>query len=626
MATVGIDLGTTNSCVATISPNGKVQIVANDIGKNTTPSVVSFNEKGEIIVGEEAKSQMVMNPRNTVYGIKRLIGYKYQDEDIQPEIKSWPFKVIPGKSGRAAIQVTKGSETKTYSPEEISSFILIKLKSAAEKTLGKEIKNAVITVPAYFNSSQRQATKDAGIIAGLNILGIISEPTAAAIAYGMGTRGMNNKVFVFDFGGGTLDCTLMNVHDGKFDVIATGGNVHFGGEDFDMVLVRYFAEEFRRQTGIDVMNGDKYSRQRANLKIQSEEVKKKLAATGITTASLNIPNFAEGKSLDASITQSKFVYLCEQNDMRDTLDECLNDVFDSASEKLKESIGPDYVDSVIMVGGSSHIPFVIEALNDFFEKRPLFAVDPDTAVAHGAAVYATSVELYKEGGLENAKRPKDENGNFIEWVNPDDLVDVVPLSLGIETSDKAMSVIIPNNTNVPCSQTRTYETAADDQTSMLIQVFEGQREVAAENRKLGVFTVEGLPKRPKGQVKVEITFSIDKENLLKVTCKEKGGSASGAIEIKNDVGHLTPEDIEKMQKEADEYREADRRRIETNQALNDFDSLVITAKRKGNGKDEVKKIAADANRWRDDNDRATADEIRRAIQDFRERFRRYIDI
>ena len=625
MSVVGIDLGTTNSCIAAFNNSlNKVEIIPNEMGKETTPSIVAFKGNGEITVGINAKNQMINNPKNTVYGIKRLIGYKYNDEDIQEDIKNWPFEVVSGNLGRAAVQVMNGSVKKTYTPEEISSFILIKMKSYADKQSIKKYNKAVITVPAYFNSSQRQSTKNAGMIAGFDVLGIISEPTAAAIAYGVGEKGLDQKVFIFDFGGGTFDCTIMHVHDGVFDVIATGGNVHLGGEDIDMLLVEHFANQFKKSSGIDIMKDDKYARQRMNLKLKAEEMKIELSVKGVKETSKTFPNFiGNGKDFVASITLKTFNYLCD--DILSQINDCLDEVFDNTAEKLGvDSVDPKtFVNSIIMVGGSSKNNFVIEAVNSYFEKKPLFSISPDTAVAYGAAVYANSIQLYKEGNFSSAKRPKDDNGNYIVLVDPNALNDVVPLSLGIETRNSAMDVLIKNNTTVPVSQTRRYITVEDDECAWAINVYEGQRVVANENRKLGSFIIS-FPKKPAGQVQVDVTFSVDKENIVTVTAKEVGGGSFNSIQIKNDVGNLTNEDIEKMKREADAFREADRKRVETCEALNEFDSMLMKASRKAESSSEAKRIIEEAKQWKNRNEQASGQVIRNKMKEYITNLQKYI--
>ena len=631
MSVVGIDLGTTNSCVAILSSSGKVQILPNDIGKNTTPSIVAFTKKGEIIVGQEAKNQMPLNPSNTVFGAKRLIGYKFGDDEINKEKETWPFQITEGNSGRAAVKVNYKGEEKVYSPEEISSFILLKLKDAASKGTVKPVKKAVITVPAYFNASQRQSTKDAGKIAGLDVIGIISEPTAAAIAYGIGTSSKEERiVFVFDFGGGTLDCTLMRVKNGSYEVIATSGNTHLGGEDIDIALSNYAANEFKRTTGIDILNKEKYKRNVAVLKLECEKLKCALSASGVSEQRLLIRNFADGKDLDIKITKAKFEYIC--NDILDGLQDPIDTLFESAAEKEGGDIDPtEFVTDVIMVGGSSHIPYVAKLLEETFEKRPIFGVDPDAAVATGAAIYAASLAKATKGfdvneKLNGARRPGEEYGGFIQLIDPEKISDVVPLSLGIEVKTGALSVIIKNNSKVPCRQTERYYTTCDNQTSVAIKVYEGQRQIAKENRILGNFDVSGLTPRPAGQTSIDVTFDINKENILDVSVVEVGGTASGKVQLKNDIGHLTEEEIHKMEREAEEYLEADKRRLEANIAFNDLDDLISKASRKAGSSSSAKRLVDELVYWKDSNSSASASEIREKISEYQRKLSSYISI
>jgi heat shock protein 1/8 len=624
MAAVGIDLGTTNSCVAVLSSTGIMQILPNDIGKNTTPSIVAFKNNGEILIGQEAKNQMPLNPKNTLFGIKRLIGYKYDDEDIQEDMKKLPFKVIPGKDRRAAVQVSFNGEDKVYTPEEISSFILLKLKNTASAGTSEPIKKAVITVPAYFSASQRQSTKDAGKIAGLDVLGIISEPTAAAIAYGIGTSSKSKRVvFVFDFGGGTLDCTLMKVENGSYDVLATSGDTHLGGEDIDNALVDFAAKEFKKTTKIDIRN-EKYLRQLAILKLECEKVKCALAAPGIVQQKLQIRSFVDGKDLDINITRAAFEFIVDEifNKIHDPIET----VFDDLSDEMDKDIDPKtFVTDVIMVGGSSKIPYVAKTLEEYFGRKPIFGVDPDTAVASGAAMYAASLAGATKGfkvneNLEGAEKP-DKPPGLIVLIDPSKITDVVPLSLGIEVSTGEMSVIIKNNTSVPHEETKTYTTADDYQTAVTIKVFEGQREIAKENRILGNFTVSGLTSRLRGETKIDVTFKINKENLLDVSVVESGGSANKKVQLKNDIGHLTKAEIEKMEREAEMYIEADRKRVENNKAANELDYLINKATREKGSDPLVRSITNEVTRWKDSNPSADASEILSKIDELKRKLK-----
>lgn len=636
MSVVGIDLGTTNSCVSILSSRGTLDILMNDVGRKTTPSIVSFKENGDILVGQDAKNHMVMNPSNTIFGIKRLIGYKYVDKQIDTEKETYSYSIVPGKDGMAAAEVTYRGEKRIYSPEEISGYILTKLKNSAAQHLTAPVEKAVITVPAYFSSSQRKSTKVAGKIAGIDVIGIISEPTAAAIAYCYKTIDTSSErvIFVFDFGGGTLDCTLMKAKDNKFDVITTSGNTHLGGEDIDMALLKYAADQFKKETGINVFDS-KYKRELVRLKLECESVKCKLSNKQVKVQEINIPNFINGKDLKTTITTSKFNYICTE--VLESLEEPLSQVFDDASEKLGEEIDPsEFVDDIIMVGGSSHIPRVAEVLKDFFDKDPIYGIDPDTAVAQGAALYAASLADVSRGfnvieDVSRAERPTDNDGRIalitdeeIALLHKNCVRDVIPLSLGVENNDGSFSVILKNNTPVPAEETQVRITVCDYQTRMKFDIYEGQRTVAKDNRLLGSFTITDITPRLRGETKANITFKITKENILEIYAKEIGGTAEGGLNIDYNFGDIKEEDVAEMMKRAEEFRKSDEEIIKTNKANNDLDDLISKARRSSNSK--VNAIADSMERWKSYNSNAHSREIYDKIEEFKSQLRPYISV
>ena len=550
---IGIDLGTTNSAMA-VMQSGKPEIIANTEGNRTTPSVVAINKNEERLVGQVANRQRVTNPKNTIFGIKRLIGRKFGDKEVQKDIDLMPYDIV--KSGNG-VKVKMGD--KEYSPEEVSAMILGKLKADAEKFLGEPVTEAVITVPAYFDDSQRQATKDAGKIAGLEVKRIINEPTAAALAYGLDQK-KEEKVAVFDLGGGTFDVSILQLGDGVFEVLATNGDTHLGGEDFDLKIVNHFVDEFKKESGIDVKK-DKAAMQR--LKEEAEKAKKELSTTEV--ADINLPFLtadAEGpKHFEYKLTRAKLV-------------ELVQDMIDKTAEPCKKALKDAKLDAkdineVILVGGMTRMPAVIAKVKDIFGKEPLKGVNPDEVVAVGAAI---------QGGVLQ--------GDVKDVL----LLDVTPLSLGIETLGGVATKLIERNTTIPTSKSEVFSTAADNQPQVEIHVVQGEREMVADNKSLGRFVLDGIPPAPRGVPQVEVTFNIDANGILNVSAKDKGSGKEQSITIQNS-GNLDKEEVEKAAKEAEAHADEDKKKRAAIEARNQLDSAVYQAEKLKN--DNKEKLSED---------------------------------
>ncbi len=539
---IGIDLGTTNSCIA-VMDGSTPKVIENAEGARTTPSMVAFSDDGERLVGQPAKRQAVTNPEGTLFAVKRLIGRRYDDPTVAKDKKMVPFEIVKADSGDAWVQV---GET-DYSPSQISAFILQKMKETAEAFLGEKVEQAVITVPAYFNDAQRQATKDAGKIAGLEVLRIINEPTAAALAYGL-EKNDGRTIAVYDLGGGTFDVSVLEIGDGLFEVKSTNGDTFLGGEDFDMRLVGYLADEFKKEQGID-LKGDKLALQR--LKEAAEKAKIELSSA--TQTEINLPFItadASGpKHLTMKLTRAKFESLVE---------DLVKRTVDPMKAALKDAgLKPGDIDEVVLVGGMTRMPKVQETVKEFFGKKPHTGVNPDEVVAMGAAIQAGVLQ----GDVKDVL-----------------LLDVTPLSLGIETLGGVFTRMIDRNTTIPTKKTQVYSTAEDNQNAVTIRVFQGEREMAADNKVLGQFDLVGIPPAPRGVPQIEVTFDIDANGIVNVSAKDKGTNKEQQIRIQASGG-LSDDDIEQMVKDAESHADEDKKRREVVEAKNQGEALVHSSEK-----------------------------------------------
>ncbi len=583
---IGIDLGTTNSAFAYMVA-GKPEIITNAEGDRTTPSVVAINKKGERLVGKIAQRQRVTNPKNTIYGVKRLIGRKFDDKEVQNDLEISPYKIVK-KGGSVAVEM----DGKEYTPEEISAMILSKIKADAEKFLGEKVTEAVITVPAYFDDSQRQATKDAGKIAGLEVKRIINEPTAAALAYGLEGK-KDEQIVVFDLGGGTFDVSILELGDGVFEVKSTNGDTHLGGEDFDNRIVNHFVDVFKSETGIDIKK-DNAAMQR--LKDEAEKAKKELSSA--TEYEINLPFLtadSDGpKHFEYKLTRAKMIEIVQ--DLIDKLEDPVRKAIKDAKLTIKD------IDEIVLVGGMTRMPAVVEKVKSIFGKDPMQGVNPDEVVAIGAAI---------QGGVLA--------GDVKDVL----LLDVTPLSLGIETMGGVSTKLIERNTTIPTSKSQVFSTAADNQPQVEIHVLQGEREFAQDNKSLGRFVLDGIAPAPRGVPQIEVTFNLDANGILNVTAKDKGTGKEQSITIQNS-GNMSKEEVEKAQKEAELHADEDKKKRETIDARNTLENTIYQAEKmpdefkdkiSDEDKEAIKKAVEEAKKSKDLDDKEELEKATKVLND-----------
>jgi len=593
---IGIDLGTTYSCVG-IMKDGRVEIIPNDQGNRITPSYVAFTEDGERLIGDSAKNQLTSNPKNTIFDAKRLIGREWNEPSVQNDRKFFPFEILNKKS-KPMIKVETSSGAKELSAEEVSAMVLSKMKAIAEDYLGHNVTRAVVTVPAYFNDAQRAATKDAGTIAGLEVIRIINEPTAAAIAYGMDKKGEKN-VLVFDLGGGTFDVSLLTIDNGVFEVVATNGDTHLGGEDFDQRVIEYFIKVFKKKSGNDIRKDD-----RAIQKLRREVEKAKRALSSTHQTKLEIESLYNGQDFSETLTRAKFEEL-NMDLFRSTL-KPVKKVLEDADMSKKD------IDEIVLVGGSTRIPKVSQLVKEYFNgKEPSRGVNPDEAVAYGAAVQACI--------LSGA----DCGGKVV-------LLDVNPLSFGIETVGGVMSKIIERNTVIPTKKTQIFSTAADNQETVTIKVYEGERPMTKDNHLLGSFDLTGIPPAARGVPQIEVSFQVDANGILQVSAKDKGTAKENSITITNNDNRLTPEEIDAMLKEAEKFADEDKLVKERTEAKNGLENYAYSLKKQlgdneqlgekvsEDDKEAILKVVEEKIEWLSENDEATTEEFNQAKKEIEE--------